>query len=80
MREQERSSDLRCDLAQVLIVPRWMGALEDRRRSFSLVAVPPDAETVTVGGDAHAEIGVQALVDDRVSRFEQQGMGENRLP
>jgi hypothetical protein len=43
-------------------------------RSFNAFAVPADPDTLCRGG---AEPGVQALVDDRVLRFEEQLFGEN---
>ena len=42
------------------------------------VAVPADAETVSVGR-GRTESGMQALVDDGVHRFEQQLLGSDRV-
>ena len=66
------------DLPQVLVVPGGVDTLEDGRSVAVAVAVPADPEPVAVrrGG---AETGVQALVDDRVLRAEQQVLGEDRV-
>jgi hypothetical protein len=45
-------------------------------RSFNAFAVQADPDTICRGG---AEPGVQALVDDRVLRFEEQLFGEDRV-
>ena len=68
-------TDLTRQLAQVPVVPCRFYALEQGWRSA--FPVPADPEAVAVGrGGAHA--GVQALVDDRMGRAEQQLFGENR--
>ena len=47
-------------------------------RAARAVAVPADAEAVAVGrGGTHP--GVQALIDDRVLRPEQQFVGQDRI-
>src|SRR5690242_20422680 len=79
VREQQGCADLCGDLAQVLIVPGGMGALEHRGRSAVVVAVPPDAEAVPVRGHP-PELSVQTLVDDRVLRPDQQIFSQDRLP
>ena len=74
--EQQRRTDLACNLPQVPVVPRRFDALEQCR--LDALAVPADPEAVAVGcRGAHA--GVEALVDDRVLRSEQQLFGEDRV-
>ena len=73
--EEQRSTYLTSNLPQVDVIPRRLNALEDCR--FGALSVPADPEAVTVGR-CGAHPGVQALVDDRMSRAEQQLFGEDR--
>src|SRR5215217_2120762 len=74
MGEKQPCADLARNFPQVPVVPRRLDALE--HRGFDALAVPANPEAVAVGcGGAHA--GVEALVNDRVLRFEEQLLGED---
>jgi hypothetical protein len=60
VREEQRGADVTGELAQIAVVPRRFGAVEDTRRFGG--AAPADAEPVAVGRFG-AEPRVQALVD-----------------
>ena len=69
MREEERRLDARRELAEVAVVPGRMRVAVDARHAVG--AVPADAEAVAVRR-GRAELGVQALVDERTRRIEQE--------
>src|SRR3954451_5136035 len=76
MSEERSGAYLGCDLAQVPVVPRRLNALEDGR--LDALAVPANPEAVAIGR-FNPELGVQALVDDRMVRAEQQLVGDDRV-
>jgi hypothetical protein len=57
------------ELTQVAVVPGRLDAAKEARRVG--VAVPPDAEPVSVRR-RRAEAGMQALVDERVVRLAEE--------
>ena len=75
--EDEAGANVARQLAEVLFVPGWLDALEERGRVA--LPVPADAEAVTVRR-LHAELRVEALVDQRVDRRVEQPLEEDGSP
>ena len=76
MGEHQAGADLCGELAEVLVVPGGVDALEDRR--LGALAVPADPEPVAVGGRGpHPR--VETLLDERVLRLEEKVLGEDRV-
>src|ERR1700733_7081582 len=73
--EEQRGGDVAGELAQVLVVPRWLGAAIDTRGVGG--AVPADTEPITVGR-LSAEPRVQTLADQRVRPFVQRVFQQDR--
>src|SRR5215208_5794971 len=74
--KQNRRANLARELAEILVIPRRLDVLEQRRSRA--VAVPPDAETVAVGGGG-THTRVQALVDQRVRRTKEHVLHQYRV-
>ena len=73
--EKVRRADVVGQFVQVVVVPGWLGAVEDTRGGG--IAVPPDAKAVAVGR-LGAEARVQALVNQGVSRGVERFSEEDR--
>ena len=65
VREKQTRGDVTGELAQVLVVPGRLDAVEHAR--LGLLVVPADPKAVTVGR-LRTELRVEALVDQRVGR------------
>ena len=63
--EEKRRGHVARELAQVLVIPGRLGAVEDPGGGRGII--PANAESVAVRG-LGPELGVQALVDQRVDR------------
>src|SRR5215212_5047481 len=74
--KQNRRANLARKLAEILVIPRRLDVLEQRRSGA--VAVPPDAETIAVGGGG-THTRVQALVDQRVRRTKEHVLHQDRV-
>jgi hypothetical protein len=75
MGEEQGGADMAGELAQVLIVPGRLGAVEDARGVGS--AVPADAEPVSVSG-LGTEPRMQALSDKRIGPLVERLLDEDR--
>jgi hypothetical protein len=79
MREEHVRKDVRCELTQVVIVPRWLNAAKYTRRFPGVV--PAEREPIAVGG-LRAEPLVHALVDQRMDGRVKRGLdhhGRSRI-
>ena len=68
LREKEVRPDVFCKFPQIAIVPGRADRVIDPR--FPAFAIPADAEAVSVGR-LNAHLGMQALIDERVLRLQQ---------
>jgi hypothetical protein len=79
--EEQRAGDGVRQLPQVLVVPRGLDAVEQRRHAACRgpLGVPAEAEAVAVDR-LHAEWGVERLGDQRVLGVQDERGGLERLP
>ena len=75
MGEKQSCADLFGKVAQIFVIPGRMDIAE--HAGVGVIGIPANAKPVAIG-DRPAALGAQALLDQRVLRFEQNGIEAKR--